>query len=121
MSARRRSASTLGRHKLYEAFLRFGFGAQTGIDLAGEASGVVWDPDGANASGDLTAAQNAFGQGLSLTAVQLAAGYASFANGGAAGDPARGRRLDRSGRHVPRRGAAARRSGSCGRRPPRRW
>ena len=33
-------------------------------------------------SGDLTAAQNAFGQGLSLTAVQLAAGYASFANGG---------------------------------------
>ena len=73
---------TLGRHKLYEAFLRFGFGAPTGIDLAGEASGVVWDPDGPNASGDLTAAQNAFGQGLSLTAVQLAAGYASFANGG---------------------------------------
>jgi cell division protein FtsI/penicillin-binding protein 2 len=72
----------LGRRELYEAFLRFGFGAQTGIDLAGEASGVVWDPDGANASGDLTAAQNAFGQGLSLTAVQLAAGYASFANGG---------------------------------------
>ena len=73
---------TLGRHRLYEAFLRFGFGAPTGIDLAGEASGVVWDPDGPNASGDLTAAQNAFGQGLSLTAVQLAAGYASFANGG---------------------------------------
>jgi cell division protein FtsI (penicillin-binding protein 3) len=72
----------LGRHELYQAFLRFGFGAQTGIELAGEASGVVWDPDGANASGDLTAAQNAFGQGLSLTAVQLAAGYASFANGG---------------------------------------
>jgi cell division protein FtsI/penicillin-binding protein 2 len=73
---------TLGRRNLYEAFLRFGFGAPTGIDLAGEASGVVWDPDGANASGDLTAAQNAFGQGLSLTAVQLATGYASFANGG---------------------------------------
>jgi cell division protein FtsI (penicillin-binding protein 3) len=73
---------TLGRHELYQAFLRFGFGAQTGIELAGEASGVVWDPDGANASGDLTAAQNAFGQGLSLTAVQLATGYAAFANGG---------------------------------------
>ena len=82
MSARRRSGSTLGRHGLYEAFLRFGFGAQTGIDLASEASGVVWDPDGPNASGDLTAAQNAFGQGLSLTAIQLATGYASFANGG---------------------------------------
>jgi len=43
---------------------------------------VVWDPDGPNASGDLTAAQNAFGQGLSLTPVQLVAGYAAFANGG---------------------------------------
>ena len=73
---------TLGRDELYQAFLRFGFGAQTGIELSGEASGVVWDPDGANASGDLTAAQNAFGQGLSLTAVQLATGYAAFANGG---------------------------------------
>ena len=72
----------LGRRELYEAFLRFGFGAPPGIELAGEASGVVWDPDGANASGDLTAAQNAFGQGLSLTPVQLVAGYASFANGG---------------------------------------
>jgi len=73
---------TLGRENLYEAFRRFGFGQPTGIDLDGEASGVLWDPDGPNASGDLTAAQNAFGQGLSLTAVQLVAGYASFANGG---------------------------------------
>jgi cell division protein FtsI/penicillin-binding protein 2 len=73
---------TLGRENLYEAFRRFGFGQPTGIDLAGEASGVLWDPDGPNASGDLTAAQNSFGQGLSVTAVQLVAGYASFANGG---------------------------------------
>lgn len=73
---------TLGRAALYEALRRFGFGAPTGIELAGEASGVVWNPDGPNASGDLTAAQNAFGQGLSVTAVQLAAGYAAFANGG---------------------------------------
>lgn len=72
----------LGRAELYEAFRRFGFGAPTGIELTGEASGVVWDPDGPNASGDLTAAQNAFGQGLSVTAVQLMAGYAAFANGG---------------------------------------
>jgi cell division protein FtsI/penicillin-binding protein 2 len=72
----------LGASGLYDAFRRFGFGAPTGIELAGEASGVVWNPSGPNASGDLTAAQNAFGQGLSLTAVQLAAGYAAFANGG---------------------------------------
>jgi cell division protein FtsI (penicillin-binding protein 3) len=72
----------LGRQKLYEAFRRFGFGAPTGVDIIGEASGTVWNPDGPNASGDLTAAQNAFGQGLSVTAVQLAAGYAAIANGG---------------------------------------
>ncbi|HEY8171209.1 MAG TPA: penicillin-binding protein 2 [Candidatus Limnocylindria bacterium] len=72
----------LGGDDLYEAFLRFGFGAPTGIELSGEAAGRVWDPAGPNASGDLTTAQNAFGQGLSLTAIQLVAGYASFANGG---------------------------------------
>jgi cell division protein FtsI (penicillin-binding protein 3) len=72
----------LGRQKLYEAFRRFGFGAKTGVDIFGEVSGVVWNPDGPNASGDLTAAQNSFGQGLSVTAMQLAAGYAAIANGG---------------------------------------
>lgn len=72
----------LGGERLYEAFLRFGFGAPTGIELVGEASGRVWDPAGPNGSGDLTTAQNAFGQGLSLTAIQLVAGYAAFANGG---------------------------------------
>ena len=72
----------LGAGALYEALRRFGFGEPTGIDLAGEATGVVWDPRGPNASGDLTAAQNAFGQGLSVTCVQLAGGYAAFANGG---------------------------------------
>jgi len=72
----------LGRAQLYEAFRRFGFGTPTGIELTGEATGVIWNPDGPNASGDLTAAQNAFGQGLSMTAVQLITGYAAFANGG---------------------------------------
>ena len=72
----------LGRQRLYEAFKRFGFGAPTGVDVAGEASGVVWNPDGPNATGDLTAAQNAFGQGLSVTAVQLVAAYSAIANGG---------------------------------------
>jgi len=70
----------LGGDGLYDAFRRYGFGTPTGIELTGEQSGVVWHPS--EASGDLTTAQNAFGQGLSLTAVQLAAGYASFANGG---------------------------------------
>ena len=71
---------TLGGEKLYDAFRRFGFGSPTGIELVGEQSGVVWHPD--QASGELTTAQNSFGQGLSLTPIQLVAGYAAFANGG---------------------------------------
>jgi cell division protein FtsI/penicillin-binding protein 2 len=72
----------LGRERLYQALRRFGFGEPTGIEISGEANGVVWNPDGPNGSGDLTAAQNAFGQGLSVTAMQLAAGYAAIGNGG---------------------------------------
>jgi cell division protein FtsI/penicillin-binding protein 2 len=72
----------LGGEKLYQAFRRYGFGQPTGIDIAGEVGGTLWDPAGANASGDLTTAQNAFGQGLTVTAVQLVAGYAAIANGG---------------------------------------
>ena len=73
---------TLGSQGLFEAFRRFGFGQPTDVDIAGEAPGVVWNPDGPNGSGELTTAQNAFGQGLSVTAVQLVAGYAAIANGG---------------------------------------
>ena len=71
---------TLGGERLYDAFRRFGFGSPTGIELVGEESGVVWHPD--QASGELTTAQNSFGQGLSLTPIQLVTGYAAFANGG---------------------------------------
>ena len=72
----------LGGERLYQAFRRFGFGQPTGIDIAGEVAGTVWDPSSPNASGKLTTAQNAFGQGLTVTAVQLVAGYAAIANGG---------------------------------------
>ncbi|TMB57499.1 MAG: penicillin-binding protein 2 [Chloroflexi bacterium] len=72
----------LGRQRLYEAFRRFGFGTPTGVDMTGESAGVVHDPDGPGGYGDLTAAQNAFGQGLGITAIQLVAGYAAIANGG---------------------------------------
>ena len=73
---------TLGGQGLYQALHRFGFGEPTGIEIAGEAAGVVWNPDGPNGSGELTTAQNSFGQGLSVTAMQLVAGYAAIGNGG---------------------------------------
>ncbi len=73
---------TLGGQPLREAFLRFGFGQPTGVDIAGEAPGVVLDPDAEGSSKELTTAQNAFGQGISVTVMQMAAGYAAIANGG---------------------------------------
>lgn len=73
---------TLGGERLYEAFQRFGFGTPTGIELAGEAPGLVLDPNGPDGSKELTTAQNAFGQGVAVTVVQLAAAYAAIANGG---------------------------------------
>ncbi|HEX6656055.1 MAG TPA: penicillin-binding protein 2 [Candidatus Limnocylindria bacterium] len=73
---------TLGGQGLYQALRRFGFGERTGIEISGEEPGTVWNPDGPNGSGELTTAQNSFGQGLSVTAMQLVAGYAAIGNGG---------------------------------------
>jgi cell division protein FtsI/penicillin-binding protein 2 len=73
---------TLGGPGLYQALRRFGFGERTGIEISGEEPGTVWNPDGPNGSGELTTAQNSFGQGLSVTAMQLVAGYAAIGNGG---------------------------------------
>jgi len=73
---------TLGGQGLYDALVRFGFGSPTGVELAGETAGVVLHPDAEGASRELTTAQNAFGQGITVNVVQLAAAYASFANGG---------------------------------------
>jgi len=71
----------LGPDRFYRYVKNFGFGQRTLIDLEGEASGQVrtnkssdWSP--------LDLAANAFGQGISVTPLQLAAAYAAIANGG---------------------------------------
>jgi cell division protein FtsI/penicillin-binding protein 2 len=58
---------------------RFGFGAPTGVDLPGEAPGVV--PPYSTWSGT-TIATLPFGQGLEVTPIQIATAYAAIANGG---------------------------------------
>ena len=69
----------LGAQRLSDYFLRFGFGKPTGVDLAGEVTGTVrplaeWYPvDVGTAS---------FGQGVSVSPLQLAMAYAALANGG---------------------------------------
>jgi cell division protein FtsI (penicillin-binding protein 3) len=58
---------------------RFGFGSPTGIDLPGEESGIVLDLEDYSGSsmGNLP-----IGQGIAVTPMQMAAGYAAIANGG---------------------------------------
>lgn len=58
---------------------KFGFGKPTGLGLTPEAKG---DISPLSRKGDIFAATGSFGQGISVTPIQLAAGYAALANGG---------------------------------------
>ena len=57
----------------------FGFGQYVGIDLSGEALGILQSPDGM-INTDL--ATNSFGQNFNVTMLQLATGFCSLINGG---------------------------------------
>ncbi len=70
----------MGGDKLYEGLRRFGFGEETGIPLPGESSGTL-RPRGRPWVQVETAAAS-FGQGISVTNLQLAMGASAIANGG---------------------------------------
>jgi cell division protein FtsI/penicillin-binding protein 2 len=72
-------AQALGGERLHDAILRFGFGERTGIDLWGEDPGVVpaYEDWSGSSIGNIP-----IGQGLTVTPLQLVAGYAALANGG---------------------------------------
>jgi cell division protein FtsI/penicillin-binding protein 2 len=67
--------------KLYDTWTRLGFGSPTGIDLAGEVSGLVHDPT-VQPWRQIDLANGAFGQGVAVTPIQLATAYAAMVNGG---------------------------------------
>lgn len=81
---------TLGREGLYRAFRAFGFGETTGLPLPGEVSGSLrhfrrWY--------EMDAATISFGQGVSVTSVQLASAMGALANGGVLVKPTLVRRI----------------------------
>lgn len=57
----------------------FGFGKTTNIDLLGEASGLVYDEKGLN---PVELATSSFGQGPTVTMIQLGTAFCSVINGG---------------------------------------
>ncbi len=72
-------AERVGSAELASVLARFGYGSPTGVEFPGEAGGVV--PDLLNWT-DITRATAAYGQGISMTPLQMAAVYATVANGG---------------------------------------
>lgn len=57
----------------------FGFGKSTGIDLIGEASGLIYEESKLN---NVELATSSFGQGLTVTMMQIGAAFCSVVNGG---------------------------------------
>jgi cell division protein FtsI (penicillin-binding protein 3) len=72
-------AARQGRERLRDMMIRFGFGKPTGVDLPGERAGQV---RAVAKMGPVETATMAFGQGVTVTPLQLAAAYAAIANGG---------------------------------------
>lgn len=70
-------AGLLGREKLQSYYSKFGLGEKPGMGLPGEAKGQVPFP-----KAEVQLATQAFGQGVSASAVQVAAAYGALANGG---------------------------------------
>ena len=77
-------ALRFGAGKLYAALKRFGFGKRTGIELPGEQPGML--RDGAKWR-EVELATIAFGYGLTVTPLQLAAAMAAFGDHGIYHEP----------------------------------
>jgi cell division protein FtsI (penicillin-binding protein 3) len=87
----------LGANRFDRWVRRFGFSKPTGVELPAEERGIVLDVDKYSGS---TLGNMSIGQGLSVTPLQMAAGFTAIANGGVqrkpyivAGDRQPGRRV----------------------------
>jgi cell division protein FtsI/penicillin-binding protein 2 len=69
----------LGKETLHRYEKRFGFGDKTGSGLPGESRGLITSPENWS---DIQLANVAFGQGISVTPLQIAAAYSAIANDG---------------------------------------
>ena len=69
----------LGKEKLFEYINLFGFGEKTGVDLNGEASGILFKLDKV---GPVELATTSFGQGVSVTPIQQITAVSAAINGG---------------------------------------
>ena len=69
----------LGKQKLYEYVEKFGMTEKTGVDLNGEAKGIMFKYENI---GPVEQATISFGQGISVTPIQQVTGVSAAINGG---------------------------------------
>lgn len=74
----------LGKEKFFSYLEKFGFGEKTGVDLLGESTGIVFDPDKVN---NIELATSSFGQGNTVTPIQLTNAINAAANNGTLNRP----------------------------------
>ena len=76
------SINEQARQTLHRYFTeKFGFGSPTGIEQANEAGGTIIGPNEADGN-NVRYANMAFGQGMTVTMLQMAAALSSIVNGG---------------------------------------
>src|SRR5690606_25195787 len=81
IGAAKLAVEELGLNSFYNMIGAFGFGARTRVDLQGEAAGIVRIPgDERWSEADLGA--NSYGQGISVTSLQMLNAVNVIANGG---------------------------------------
>ena len=69
----------LGSERLYRYLRKFGFGASTGLGIAGETAGILRSE---SSWAKVDVATHSFGQGVAVTPLQVVRAVAAIANGG---------------------------------------
>jgi stage V sporulation protein D (sporulation-specific penicillin-binding protein) len=69
----------LGNDRMYDYIKKFGFGEKTGVDIYGESKGIIFSKEN---YGVLEQATSSFGQGVSVTPIQLVTAFSAAINGG---------------------------------------
>ncbi len=72
-------SADLTRNKFLDYINLFGYGKRTGIDLPGEATGSVFTSESMH---ETELATSSFGQGQTVTMIQMAAAFSAVVNGG---------------------------------------
>ena len=69
----------IGKENLYRTIRDFGFYSKTGLEFSGEAKGILAPPEKWNG---LSLPNISFGQGISVTPIQVLSAYSCIVNGG---------------------------------------